>query len=258
MPREEYSRQMYRDYDLDRVDRCPIDIYVASNMPYPYPYKLGKPANQTPKIRDSSTTWIQDSGIGDDTTNADVLELAAEYDADFVVPCDELHDQPATTDAVHEFLELYDDSDVRATPLIALQPPYPEHYRELSDFGAYCLGGMAFDYSPREQVELIAEFRRAAGPEPYVHALGVGGSMTFVRYVANNPNAVQSVDCSTPEQAAINGSVIDAQLKQKGISILNGDGSSRGRYSLAETNAYQLTDAYTRATRSSMSLSGFA
>ena len=244
----------YRDYDLERVDRCPIDIYVASNMPYPYPYKLGKPANQTPKIRESCTTWIQDSGIGDDTTNKDVLQLADEYDADFVIPCDELHDQPATTDAVHEFLELYDDSDVRATPMIPLQPPYDKHYKQLPDFPAYCLGGIAFDTTPREQVQELQRFRRVAGESPYAHALGVGGCMTVVNAVANNPNLVQSVDCSTPEQAAINGSLVDAELKQKPMSILNGTGSSRGRYSLAETNAYQLTDAYTKATRSTMCL----
>ena len=248
---------MYRDHELQRIDRCPIDIYVASNMPYPYPYKLGKPRHQTPKIRESCTTWIQDSGIGDDTTNAEVLELAAEYDADFVVPCDELHDQPATTEAVHEFLELYDDSDVRATPMIPLQPPYDQHYRQLPDHAAYMLGGIAFDYSAREQVEAIQTFRTEAGDAPYAHALGVGGSMTVVRAVANNPSLVQSVDCSTPEQAAINGSVIDAQLKQKPIEIMTGDGSSAGRYSLAETNAYQLNDAYTNATRNKMSLTAW-
>lgn len=248
---------MYRDYDLDRIDRCPIDIYVASNMPYPYPYKLGKPANQTPKIRDSCTTWIQDSGIGDDTTNKDVLELADEYDADFVIPCDELHDQEATTEAVHDFLELYDDSDVRATPLIPLQPPYDEHYKQLPDYPAYCLGGIAFDYSAREQVTELQKFRRVAGDSPYAHALGVGGSMTVVQAVANNPELVQSVDCSTPEQASINGCMIDAQLKQRNMSILNGEGSSRGRYSLAETNAYQINDAYVKASRESMSLAGF-
>lgn len=243
----------YRDYDLERVDRCPIDIYVASNMPYPYPYKLGKPENQTPKIRDSCTTWIQDSGIGDDTTNADVLALADEYDADFVIPCDELHDQPATTDAVHEFLESYDDSDVRATPMIPLQPPYDRHYRDLPDFAAYCLGGIAFDYTPREQLKEIRTFRQAAGDGPYAHALGVGGSMTIVNAVTSTPSLIQSVDCSTPEQAAINGNVIDADLKQTDISIMHGEGSSRGRYSLAETNAYQLVDAYTKASRGATS-----
>lgn len=248
----------YRDYDLERVDRCPIDIYVASAMPYPYPYKLGKPEHATQKIRASCSAFIMDSGIGDDTTNAEVLDLAQEYDADFVIPCDELHDQKATTEAVHEFLELYDDSDVRATPLIPLQPPYDKHYKQLSDFPAYCLGGIAFDYTAREQVGELQKFRRVAGDGPYVHALGVGGSMTVVRAIANDPSLVQSVDCSTPEQSAINGCLIDAELKQRNMSILNGEGSSRGRYSLAETNAYQLTDAYTKATRSTMSLERFA
>jgi len=248
----------YRDYDLERVNRCPIDIYVASAMPYPYPYKLGKPEHATHKIRESSTAFIMDSGIGDDTENKDVLRLAEKFDADFVIACDELHDQQATTEAVHEFLELYDDSEIRATPLIPLQPPYDEHYKQLPDFPAYCLGGIAFDYTAREQVGELQKFRRIAGDGPYAHALGVGGSMTVVRAIANDPNLVQSVDCSTPEQAAINGCLIDAELKQRNMSILNGEGSSRGRYSLAETNAYQLTDAYTKATRSTMSLEGFA
>ena len=246
---------MYRDYNLERIENCPIDIYVASNMPYPYPYKLGKPEN-APKtkddwaIRDSCTTFIMDSGIGDDTTNEEVLGLAERYDADFVVPCDELYDQEATTDAVMDFLELYDDSDVRATPLIPLQPPYDEHYRELPNFPAYMLGGIAFDYTPREQVEAIHTFRNEAGDSPYAHALGVGGSMTVVRTLANNSELVQSVDCSTPEQAAINGMVIDSELKQRDISIMTGEGSSRGRYDLAQTNAYQLVDAYTKAAKS--------
>jgi len=247
-------RNNYRDYNLDRIRRCPIDIYIASNMPYPYPYKLVKPRHVEQRVVDSCETLIFDSGIGDDTTNADVIDLAIQHNADFVVPCDELHDQDATTEAVYDFLETWEQSDCRATPMIPLQPPYDEHYQELSGFYHYMLGGIAFDYSPSEQLEELQKFRREAGPEPYAHALGVGGSMTIVRALANDPNLVQSVDCSTPEQAAINGAVIDSQLKQRSIGILHGDGSSRGRYDLAQTNAYQLVDAYTRASRESMSL----
>jgi len=248
---------MYRDYELQRVNRCPIDIYVASNMPYPYPYKLGKPEHVSERIRESSTTFIMDSGIKDETTNAEVLQLADIHDADFVIPCDELHDQEATTDAIMEFLELYDNSDLRATPLIPLQPPYDEHYKELPDHPAYCLGGIAFDYSGREQVEELQRFRREAGPKPYAHALGVGGSMDVVRVVGNNPNLIQSVDCSTPEQAAINSSVIDAQMTQKDMQIKTGSGSSAGRYMLAQQNAYQINDAYTVATNETQGLGAY-
>jgi len=248
---------MYRDYELQRVNRCPIDIYVASNMPYPYPYKLGKPEHVSDRIRETSTTFIMDSGIGDNTTNDDVLALAKEHDADFVIPCDELHDHEATTKAVHDFLELYDDSEVRATPLIPLQPPYDEHYKELDGFAAYCLGGIAFDYSGREQVEELQRFRRAAGKKPYAHALGVGGSMDVVRAVGNNPNLIQSVDCSTPEQAAINSSVIDAQMTQKEMQIKTGSGSSAGRYMLAQQNAYQINDAYTVAANETQGLGAY-
>jgi len=237
-------------YNLERVNRCPIDIYVASNMPYPYPYKLGKPRHASQKIRDSCETWIMDSGIGDDVSNAEVLDLATEYDSEYVVAKDYLHDQDRTTDSVLEFLEQYDDHECDATPLIPLQPPHDEHYLELEGFDAYVLGGMAGpDTSSEEAVRYIRGFRSVAGDDPYVHALGVGGSMTLVRAVANDPELVQSVDCSTPEQAAINGSVIDSRLKQRSIGIMTGDGSSAGRYDLAATNAYQLNDAYTNAIR---------
>jgi len=241
-------------WNAKRIAQSPIDIYVASNMPYEYPYKLMKPDHAAARVANSCSTLIMDSGIGDKTENQDVIDLANKYDADFVVPCDELHDQEATTKAVVEFLNLYEQSDCRAIPFIPLQPPYDKHYQELRGFHYYMLGGIAFDYTASEQVEEIKRFRRVAGPEPYAHALGVGGSMTVVRTLANNPNLVQSVDCSTPEQAAINSSVIDAELRQTNIEILHGEGSSPGRYQLAKTNAYQLVDAYTNASRHEQSL----
>lgn len=247
-------------YNLERVDRCPIDIYVASNMPYPYPYKLGKPRHASPKIRESCETWVMDSGIGDDVSNAEVLDLAEEYDSDFVVAKDYLHDQERTTESILEFLELYDDHSCTAMPLIPLQPPHAEHYKELEGFGAYVLGGMAGpDVSSQDAIRHIRDFRSVAGYGPYVHALGVGGSMTLVRAVANNPDLIQSVGCSTPEQAAINGSVLDSMLKQQSIGIMTGTGSSAGRYDLAATNAYQINDAYTNELRNdTTTLNAFA
>lgn len=247
-------------YNLERVDRCPIDIYVASNMPYSYPYKLGKPRHATQKIRDSCETWIMDSGIGDDVSNEKVLDYAEQYDADFVVAKDYLHDQEQTTESVLEFMELYDDHSCRATPLIPLQPPHAEHYKQLEGFGAYVLGGMAGEEtSPEQTVKYLRDFRKVAGYGPYVHGLGIGGSMTLVRAVATNPDLVQSVDCSTPEQAAINGCVLDSMLKQQSIGIMTGDGSSSGRYDLASTNAYQINDAYTNELRNdTTTLNAFA
>jgi len=244
----------YNDYNLARINRCPVDIYIASDKPYPYPYKLIKPEHANQRVADSCSTLIMDSGIGDDTTNQDVIDLAIKYDADFVVPCDELHNQDVTTQAVRAFMDIYERSECRAIPIIPLQPPYDEHYHDLSEFYYYALGGIAFDYSPSEQLEEIQRFRHAAGPQPYAHALGVGGSMTIVRTLANNPNLVQSVDCSTPEQAAIRGQIIDTQLKQREINILHGEGSNANRIDLMQTNAYQLVDAYTRAKRQQTSL----
>jgi len=222
------------------------ELFIASAIPHSFPNKLQKPSTVNRRVRDKTETFIMDSGIGDDTDNADVLDLAAEYNADYVVACDVLHDQQATTESVHEFLRLYDDHETDATPLIPLQPPHSEHYRDLPEFDHYCLGGMATeDVSDTQAIRWIRQFRDAAGPEPYVHALGVGGGIEFVRQVAGS-GMVDSVDCSTPEMAAMFGKVLDAQLRQTEVRIGSGEGVSRRNIPLAEFNSWQIKDAWDR------------
>lgn len=227
----------------DRVDKCPVDVYVASNMPYEYPLKLVKPEHVTPKVVESCDTLIMDSGIGDDISNAEVLDLAAKHDADMVVAKDYLHDQAQTTESVREFLELWGDHDCRATPLIPLQPPHAEQYADLPGHYHYMLGGMAFDYETAEIIRAVETFRETAGPGPYVHLLGVGANPRLMEWVARNPDAVQSIDCSTPEQCAINGTIYDVRLRQEPYQIRTGEGSSQTRYLLAQHLAYVLNDA---------------
>lgn len=227
----------------ERVAECPIDVFVASNMTYEYPYKLVKPSHVAPQVVDSAETVIMDSGIGDDITNAEVLDLAATWDADMVVAKDYLHEQQKTTDSIREFLNLWDDHDCRATPLIPLQPPHEQHYQALPEQYHYVLGGMAFDYSTRDIINAVETFRNVAGAAPYVHLLGVGAKPELMDYLAQNPNAVQSLDCSTPEQCAINNNIYDVNLKQTDYQIRTGEGSRKTRAKLAEHLAYTLCDA---------------
>jgi hypothetical protein len=222
------------------------DVFVASNIPHRYPLVLQKPATACRRIRETAETYILDSGIGDDTTNADVLALAADLDADYVIPCDELHDQAATTAAVEAFLELLEEHRCTATPLIPLQPPHAKHYRALSGHSHYCLGGMAFDETTDDQaVRWIREFRKAAGPDPYVHALGIGGGSTIVDALAGT-GLIDSVDCATPELAAQFGCVLNDHLGQEPVLIHQGDGLQRRTRPLAEFNAWQIQDAWRR------------
>jgi len=226
-----------------RVDECPVDVFVASNMPYPYPYKLVKPEHVEPRVVDSCQTLIMDSGIGDDVSNAEVLDLAETHDADMVVAKDYLHDHEMTTESVHEFLELWDDHNCRATPLIPLQPDHTEHYRDLPGHYHYLLGGMAFDYDTSEIIRAVETFRREVGSGPYLHLLGVGANPRLMEWLARNPEFVQSIDCSTPEQCAINSNIYDVELRQRDYQIRTGEGSSQTRYLLAQHLAYTLNDA---------------
>lgn len=227
----------------DRVAECPIDVFVASNMPYEYPYKLVKPEHVTPRIVESADTVIMDSGIGDDVSNTEVLDLAHTHDADMVVAKDYLHNTGRTTESVKTFLEIHDQHDCRATPLIPLQPNHAEHYADLSGQYHYLLGGMAFDYDTSEIIRAVEEFRQTAGMGPYVHLLGVGANPRLMDWLANNSEYVQSIDCSTPEQCVINGNIYDTSLRQRDYQIRTGEGSSQTRYLLAQHLAYTLNDA---------------
>jgi hypothetical protein len=223
-----------------------VDVYVASNIPHDYPLVLQKPATASPEIRETATSYILDSGIGDETTNADVLDMAARLDADYVIPCDELHDQAATTAAVKDFLARYESHRCDAVPLIPLQPPHDEHYQDLPGHSHYCLGGMAFEDTTDEQaIRWIRDFREVAGPNPYVHALGIGGGDTVVNALAGT-GLVDSVDCATPELAAQYGCVLDGRLGQEHVLIHEGDGLQQRTRPLAAFNAWQIQDAWTR------------
>jgi len=214
-------------------------------MPTNYPYKLQKPSTISNRVRDTAESFIMDSGIGDDVSNAEVLEYAAEYDADYVVAKDYLHDQDKTTQSVTDFMELYETHDCTATPLVPLQPPFHEHYQDLRGYNHYVLGGMAVDdVTTVQQIKWITRFRDVA-PDVYAHGLGVGGGMEFVEKVAGS-NLLDSVDCATPEMAGQFGSVLDERLRQQQVRVMNGEGASKRNIPLSEFNSYQLQDVWRR------------
>jgi len=227
----------------------PARVFVASAMPTDYPYKLQKPSTVSDRVRDTADCFIMDSGIGDDVSNSEVIELAITHDADYVVGKDFLHEHDRTTESVLEFLNLLDDSECDATPLIPLQPPYHRHYKQLEGFDHYVLGGMVVDdVTLQEKINWIKEFRQVE-PDAYTHALGVGGGIRFVRQIAGR-GLVDSVDCSTPERAAMFGCVLDDELRQNECRVWNGDGASKRNIPLAEFNSWQIADVWERESES--------
>lgn len=229
-----------------RVDACPIDVYIASNMPYEYPYKLVKPEHVSRGIAASAETLIMDSGIkNDEITNTDVLDLAAQYDADMVVAKDYLHDQERTTESIEQFLTAWESHECRATPLIPLQPPHHEHYTQIDGQYHYLLGGMAFGWETSQIIDAVQKFRTVAGTGPYLHLLGVGANGKLMDFLARNPGMVQSIDCSTPEQCAINSKIYDTSLQQQDYEIRTGEGSRAVRSDLSQHLAKTLCDSIT-------------
>ena len=232
----------------------PPTVFVASNLPTNYPFKLQKPATINATVRDTAETFIFDSGIGDDETNAGVLETAREYDADYVIAKDYLHDQQATTESVREFVEVH-DADHPSTPMLPLQPPHATHYRDLprdlrQHFDVVCLGGMATeDISDTQAIRWIEGAARTIPSDVHIHALGVGGGIEFVRRVAGR-GLVDSIDCSTPELAATFGAVLDDELRQREVRVHSGDGAQQRNIPLAALNSWQLADVWQREAES--------
>lgn len=223
------------------VSHCPVKVFVASYIPrYWYPYRLQHAGKARPWVKDESLEVIIDSAImEDDIGNAETLEKAHELNADYVIPNDTLHDQGATTDAVHEFVEQYRDHPCRATPLIPLQPPYGEHYRELDGFSHYVLAGIAAA-PPKEQLREIRRFRDAAGPNVYAHGLGLGASLTIIRALRDEPGMLDSFDLSTPEKVIRGEKLPDKSWQQRHFAYPTGEDSSTVRAAFAHAVVMQL------------------
>lgn len=181
-----------------------------------------------------------DSAIGDAAVgNQEVLDKAHKLNTDYVIPADTLHNQTATTQAVREFMDLYDQHECRAKPFVPLQPPYHEHYRELDGYSHYVLGGIA-QSDPDEQLKEIRRFRSEAGSGVYAHGLGLGASLTLIRELRDNPRLLDSLDLSTPEQVIRGEKLPDKSWDQRDFEYPTGKDSSTVRAAFASAVVLQL------------------
>jgi hypothetical protein len=232
------------DERMEIIRNCPIKVFSAcgggQSSRYFYPYKLESVTNSSADVRSSCLEYIVDSGISDPTvTNEEVIETATELNASCVIPKDYPHERARTTKSVREFLALYEESDCSAKPLIPLQPPHDEHYEALSEFSHYALGGLKNE-SPATQINAVERFREVAGPNVYVHALGFGGSLTFIKTVRENPRLVDSVDLSTHEMATLNNRLPDKTWEQHPFQFPQGNDSTTVRAAYAQAVLLQL------------------
>ncbi len=212
------------------LDACPVDIYAASSLKHPWPYRLQNAAECYQASFWRSPERIMDSAIGEDLANEDVLAEAVEKRATAVVAKDYLHDQEATTDSIHQFVDLH-DPDEHPPAYVPLQPPYNEHVAEVYPLveeshldHRYMLGGLA-NASPEVRIDEMLAFRSEVGDEPVAHGLGWGLDDQLVATVREEPTLLDSVDNSSPSQALRNGRIVDKHWQSRPFGVVD-----KGRY----------------------------
>lgn len=219
-----------------------VRIFSSSyNTNYYYPYRLAMAGKVTDQIRNSCLELIVDSNIEDeDVTNEEVIHDATRFHADFVIPKDYIGEIDASYESTREFIDLWKDRpECHATIIAPLQPPYRQHYSQYeefySQFSHFCLGGISNIGSPREQLTAINEFRDLIGQSAYLHGLGVGTRLEFIKGLRKNPQLLDSLDISTPEIAPACNALPDKSMTQVEYEFPSGDDSSiiRGQFAQA-------------------------
>jgi len=81
--------------------------------------------------------------------------------------------------------------------------------------------------------------------------------MEFVSKVAGR-DLLDSIDCSTPEQAAMFGCALDERLRQQNIRAFDsGEGARKRNKALAEFNSWQVQDVWNRESECGNGLSKY-
>jgi hypothetical protein len=260
------------------LDACPVDIYAASSLKHPWPYRLQNAAECYPASFWRSPNRILDSAItSPELSNADVLEKAVERHATAVVAKDYLpfdvydgmtlsedkrdavetlrreHDDnvAATTASIEGFAELY-DPDQHPPAYIPLHPPYNEHvqavWATVENSGLdhrYMLGGLK-DATPERRIDELLAFRAEVGPDPVAHGLGWGLSDELVAHLRDHPDLLDSLDNSGPAQAIQNGRVLDKHWQSRACPQVDGQYqntiSGTFEFAMLAAGTHRLTD----------------
>lgn len=232
---------MYRTFGkkMETISNAKVDVYMASEASeYWWPFRLQHIGRCRKSVREESLKYIVDSDFNNpDATNEEVLEKAIQYNATTVIPKDIFHDQEATTENIHEFVDLHRDSMCAADVMVPLQPPFDKHYPELSRCGSYALGGIQ-PLDADEQIEAVERFFDVADPTVNrVHVLGARFSPEWAYWIRKHPHHINSLDLSTPEQEALTNAVRGEELMdgpRTKVPFPKGDNSAVIRMCAAE------------------------
>ena len=216
--------------------------------------------SESPETSDKeSTSDAPSESIHNAEINRKLIKLTYERRPEYIIPNDSIHPTQAfdpstdgyrtaiedTAEIVDHFLGQINEREFPATVIIPLQPPHALHYFYLRENypeqvrrGHFALGGMK-NFTPSDQLSCVREFRRVAGYDAYVHGFGMGASRQVILALRDNPNLLDSVDFSTPQQHANNAKFAGPSRKPVHVGRSMGEDSSTTSGSLL---AAELTD----------------
>jgi len=202
-----------REYVQRLVDATPVAYYVSGNDGGRawFPWRMNKAHAPEGTHEDMCEHFALDSNFKDDTvTNADVLDLAVDLDADAVVLADVYHDADATVAALRGGLALAADHAFDGTVVLPLQAPHADSATRLRDDAAgmdvwWAIGGLK-DEPATVKVNAARKLRDALGPDAHIHGLGFGVTEQLAAVVRDDPDLLDSIDNAS---SASNASVRD-------------------------------------------------
>lgn len=217
MIRQEYLRRL--------VDNAYVDLYLSAvdGARIFWPWRMQPVHEASQRHRDACESyWVDSSFKHEDITNEDVLDTAADFNAEAAVLADVWHEKDATVDAILAGLEIYDDHTFDGDVLVPLQPPHDECYVELAgQADIYAVGGIK-DWPAQDQIEAVQSVRGRAGDDVHIHGLGIGVSDELVDAVHDNPVLLDSIDYSTPMQSSMDGTIDAGKERMSVVSARAG------------------------------------
>lgn len=241
-----YERELgEREY---LIEQCPIDIYCSSIMPrWGYPHKLMSYWEARGTVRDSADHVIIDSGFRKYGDMGQILDTAAQHDAAWLIPPDitphfYCYDEISAESRAQELarhLRKYERKDLDTGVLLPLHRPVeeclvelqnPEHTAKWGEFpdGESLLdiyGGVAIGLKgipTAERVEIMGTVNRQTPDGTHIHGLSPGTDMEMFAFLRENPHMVDSLDVSTPENAARNNKIPDHEWHQHSVPFPSG------------------------------------
>lgn len=262
---EEISRRQ------EVIDACPIDIYCSSiNPAWGWPHKLMSYYEARPGAAETCDTLMIDSGVNRWGSPDDVLEAAANVDADLVFATDvtgmenpdnrDHNDAMPSTDdddginsqedaameGIARFMQRAFTLDIADRVVLPVQRPYGafldrlEARGYLDAVGYVAVGGLLSIPDVDDRIDALHTVRNRVGAATKIHALAPGTDLTMLRELRDSPGLVDSLDVSTPEVAPGNDKLPDASWNQDRHFFPRGDHTSTVRAAYSVGIALQL------------------